>query len=69
MVRGRSDDQHVPAVGDQAQESNGDAGPASTRTEGDRRQHAGLPQDVRVASQAEYPADSLEGATGPHQRP
>jgi len=42
VVRGRADDQHVPAVGDQTQESDGDAGPAPARAEGDRRQHAVL---------------------------
>jgi len=63
VVRGRPDDQHVPAVGDQAQESDGDAGPASARAEGHRRQHDVLQQDVRAASQAEHPADSLEGTT------
>jgi len=42
VVRGRADDQHVPAVGDETQESDGDAGPTSARAEGDRRQHAVL---------------------------
>ena len=67
MVRGRADDQHVPAVGDQTEESYGDAGLAAARAEGDRRQHAVLQQDVRAASKAEYPADSLEGATRSHR--
>jgi len=36
VVRGRADHQHVPAVGDEAQESDDDAGTAATRAEGDR---------------------------------
>jgi len=68
VVRGRADDQHVPAVGDQAQESNGDAGLAAARAEGDRRQHAVLQQDVRAASQADHPADSIDGATRRQQQ-
>jgi len=63
VVRGRADDQHVPAVGDEAQESDGDARSAATRAEGDRRQHAVLQQDVRAAPQAEHLADSIDGAT------
>jgi len=35
VVRRRADDQHVPAVGHQAQESDGDARPAAARAEGD----------------------------------
>jgi len=67
VVRGRADNQHVPAVGDQTQEPDGDAGLAATCPEGDRRQHAVLQQDVRAASQAEYPADSLEGSSSTPQ--
>jgi len=62
VVRGRADHQHVPAVGNEAQESDDDAGTAATRAEGDRRQYAVLQQDVRAASQAEHAPDSLEGA-------
>jgi len=60
VVRGRPDDQHVPAVGDQTQEPDGDAGSAAARSEGDRRQHVVLQQDVRAASQAKHSPDYLE---------
>jgi len=69
VVRGRAHDQHVPAVGHQTQEPDGDARSAAARAEGDRRQHAVLQQDVRAASEAEYPSDSIEGATSRHRRP
>ena len=69
VVRGRAHDQHVPAVGHQTQEPDGDARPAAARAEGDRRQHAVLQQDVRTAPQAEYPSDSIEGASRRHRWP
>ena len=36
----------VPAVSHEAQVSGRDAGPAETRAEGDRREHAGVQPDV-----------------------
>jgi len=74
VVRGRAHDQHVPAVGDEAQEPDGDARPAAARAEGDRRQHAVLQPDVRAASAAQHAPDSIdddstEGATRQRQHP
>lgn len=60
VVRGRVDDEHVPAVGHEAEKSDGDARSTTSRPEGDWREHGLLQQDVRVASEAEHAADSLD---------
>ena len=39
MVRGRPHDEDLPAIGDEAEEPDGDARPAASRPEGHRREH------------------------------
>ena len=53
VVRRRAHVQHVPAVGDEAAQSQGVAGAAAPRTAGRRRQPSLLPAAVRRATETD----------------
>ena len=57
----------VPAVSDEAQVSGGDARPAETRTEGDRREHARIQPDVQPETQTQHIA-GINTAQAQHWR-